>query len=80
MSRVLTYLLVIYIAVSTPIFLGRIQSVQAHQNDALQAVMCFTEKRIAESKQISPKQRRQAVKFYAQALVNAHLTPCPHVP
>lgn len=70
----------IAIAVTTPIEFRRIEAVQAHQNDALQSIMCFAEKRIGESKQIPPKQRRQAVHFYAQALANAHLVPCPHVP
>ena len=80
MTKVLTYLLVIVIAITTPIEFRRIETVQAHQNDALQSIMCFAEKRIGESHQIPAKQRRQAVRFYAQALTAAHLTPCPHVP
>ena len=77
MTKTLTYLLVIVIAVTTPIEFARIRAVQAHQNDALQSIMCFTEKRIGESKQLPAKQRRQAIRFYAQALTAAHLSPCP---
>lgn len=80
MTKALTYLLVIAIAVTTPIEFSRIRDVQAHQNDAIQSIMCFAEKRIGKSQQIPAKQRRQAVRFYAQALANAHLTPCPPVP
>jgi hypothetical protein len=80
MTKVLTYLLVIVIAITTPLEFSRIRSVQSHQNDALQSIMCFAEKRIGESKKIPAKQRSQAVKFYAQALAKAHLTPCPRVP
>lgn len=77
MTKVLTYVLVFVIAVTTPIEFSSIRGVQAHQNDALQSIMCFAEKRIGQSKQIPPKQRRQAVRFYAQALTAAHLSPCP---
>ena len=80
MTKVLTYLLVIAIAVTTPLEFSRIRDVQAHQNDALQSIMCFAEKRIGDSHRIPVKQRRQAVRFYAQALVAAHLSPCPPVP
>ena len=80
MTKVLTYLLVIVIAVTTPIEFRRIETVQAHQNDALQSIMCFAEKRIGKSHRIPVKQRQQAVRFYGQALVAAHLSPCPRVP
>ena len=80
MTKALTYVLVFVIAITTPIEFSRIRSVQAHQNDALQSIMCFTEKRISQSKQLPPKQRRQAERFYAQAIKAAHLSPCPPVP
>lgn len=51
-------------------------AVQAHQNDALRSIMCFTEKRIEESTQLTVKQKRAAIKFYNQALETAHLDPC----
>ena len=80
MTKALTYLLVIYVAVSTPIFIHQIKTVQSHQNDALQSVMCFAQKRTAESKQTPAAQRRASVRFFAQALKAAHLVPCPPVP
>lgn len=80
MTKALTYLLVIVIAVTTPIEFSRIRDVQAHQNDAIQSIMCFAEKRTVENKQLPAKQRRQTIRFFEQALSNAHLTPCPPVP
>lgn len=80
MTKVLTYILVVVIAVTTPIEFSRIRTVQAHQNDAIQSIMCFAEKRTVENKQIPPKQRQQTVRFFEQALSNAGLTPCPPVP
>ncbi|HET6914473.1 MAG TPA: hypothetical protein VFH56_00135 [Acidimicrobiales bacterium] len=76
----LTLLLLLAIAVVTPIEFARIHDVQHHQNDAIQSIMCFAEKRTVQNKQLPPKQRRQTLRFFEQALANAHLTPCPPVP
>lgn len=54
----------------------QLNSVQQHQNDALHAIMCYTEKRVKESKQLPPKQKKQVVKFYDSALKQAHLANC----
>jgi hypothetical protein len=80
MTKGLTYLLVIFIAVTTPLEFARIRTVQAHQNDAIQSIMCFAEKRTVQNKKIPPTQRRQTIHFFVQAIAAAHLNPCPPVP
>lgn len=79
MTKVLTYLLVIFIAVTTPIEFKRIQTVQNHQNDALHSIMCRAETLVVKtpvSSQFTAKQKRQALRFYRSALTHAHLPPC----
>lgn len=76
MTKVLTYLLVITIAITTPFEFTRIQTVQAHQNDALHSIICFAEHYVEHSKKTPPAQKRAALKFYDRALRDAHLTPC----
>lgn len=76
MTKVLTYLLLIFIAVTTPIEFGRLQAVQAHQNDALHSIICFAEQYVENSKKTPPAQKQAVVKFYDRALRDAHLPPC----
>lgn len=80
MTKVLTYVLVFVIAITTPIEFSSIRSVQAHQNDAIQSIMCFAEKRTVENRKLPPTQRRQTIRFFTQAITAAHLSPCPPVP
>jgi len=54
----------------------RVQDVQHHQDNALRSIMCFAEAFVEKSPHATPQQKRQAVRFYNEALSNAHLTPC----
>lgn len=76
MTKALTYLLLIFFAVTTPIEFARIQTVQHHQNDALHSIICFTEQYVEHSKKTTPARRRAVVKFYDRALDDAHLAAC----
>lgn len=54
--------------------LVRVENVQHHQNDALRSIICFVEHR--EKVTLPPKERQQAIEFWAKALADAHLKPC----
>ena len=64
------------LAVASLFSLVRVQMVQAHQNDALSAIMCHAEHLIRTSKGITPKQRHQAIRFYQDQIRLEHLKPC----
>lgn len=64
-------------AATTVLLFVQVQSVQHHQNDALHSIICFAEKRVAGSPILSANQKRHALAFYRQALIDAHLRPCP---
>lgn len=70
----LTLLLAFAVAVCVPILFFRIESVQHNQNGALHSIICFVEFR--EKSTLPPKQKQQAVSFWAAALKDAHLSPC----
>lgn len=48
--------------------------VQSNQNYALHSIICFVEYR--EKATLPPKQKDQALEFWAAALKKAHLAPC----
>lgn len=72
----LTLTLAFTVAVTIPVLYLRVRHVQQHQNDALREILCFAEVRVRETPRLSTMQRRQAILFYRQALVDAHLKPC----
>ena len=72
----LSLLLALTVAFTTPILYLRIAHIQSHENDALREILCFAEVRVRETPRLSTMQRRQAILFYRQALVDAHLKPC----
>ena len=49
---------------------------QAHQNDALHAIICRAEHFVRTQPGISAAKRRQALRFYDQSLSDANLKPC----
>lgn len=74
----LTILLVAVMAVTVPLTLVRISSVAAQNQQAIRSIMCFSEYRSqhVHARGVTPAQRRQAVRFYNQALERAGLKPC----
>lgn len=70
------WVLLTLLAAATGAVAFQIQGVQHHQNDAIRSIMCFAEQRVAESPQLSAKQKRQATRFYDAAIAQAHLKPC----
>ena len=64
------------VAFTIPILYMRIQHVQHHQNDAIQAIICFAEKRARSSPVLTVKQKHDAIRFYQRAIADAHLQPC----
>lgn len=75
----LTLILLLAMSVTTPWLFYRVRSVQHHQNDALRSIMCRAEtvvRRAPVSATFTVKQKRQALRFYTQALAAAHLLPC----
>jgi len=72
----MSVLLVIAAASSLFAFL-RVQDVQRHQDTALRSIMCFAEGFVKKSPHATSQQKRQAIRFYNEALANAHLAPCP---
>lgn len=63
------------LAIIMPIIVSQLQSVQGHQDRALHSIICFVEYR--EKATLPPKRKQQAVEFWAKALRDAHLSPCP---
>jgi hypothetical protein len=49
---------------------------QAHQNDALRAIICAVDQREQASTTLTPAQKRAAGAFWVQALEQAHLRRC----
>lgn len=72
----LTLALAVAVAATVPILYFRVESVQHHQNDALRSIMCFAEHAVQTRPGIPHKQRVQALRFYQQALADAHLKSC----
>ena len=61
-----TTALSVYVALNT----------QAHQNDALSALICHAEAVVKNTKSYPPAQRRKALRFYQQQIRLEHLNPC----
>ena len=72
----LTLALALTVAFTTPVLYFRIQHVQEHQNDALRSIICRAEHVVRTQPGIPAKQRRDALRFYRNALAGAHLKPC----
>lgn len=68
--------LLFVVSFTTPILYMRIQNVQHHQNDAIRSIMCFAEHRARISPVLTGKQKREAIRFYTQAIADANLQPC----
>ena len=72
----LTLGLALFMAFAFIILYLRIADVQAHQNDALRSILCRAEHVVKTQPGFTEKKRREAVRFYQQALAGAHLKPC----
>ena len=72
----LTLLLAVVSTMAFVILFLRIQHVQSHQNDALRSIICRAEKFVRTSHDLTPAQRRQALKFYEDSLSSIHAAPC----
>jgi hypothetical protein len=72
----LTLMTVVTIGIIVPVLIVQINNVQRHQNDALRTILCFSEARIRISPTLTPKQRRDAIKFYDDALARIDAKPC----
>lgn len=73
---VVLWLLLLLTGIASTTAVLRVLDVQRHQNDALHAVICFSEHRYEVSKRVPEPQRRQAIRAFNQALAVAHLAPC----
>ena len=59
--------------------LVEVQTVQHHQNYALNAILCHAERvveRTPASATFTADQKRKAIRFYRDSLRIAHLAPC----
>lgn len=72
----LTLLLAVVIAMTTPVLYLRISHIQEHQNDALRSIICRAESFIRHDPSLTPKQRRQALRFYEDSLASIHARSC----
>lgn len=54
----------------------RVQDVQAHQNDAIESIICHAESFIKADKKLTLAQRNQSLRFYRQSLADARLPEC----
>lgn len=72
----LTLALTLTVSATTPILYFRVQHVQRHQNDALHSIICRAEHVVSTEPGLTAKKRREALRFYEQALAGAHLKPC----
>jgi len=73
----LTLILAAATAASFLILYSQISNVQAHQNDALDSILCFAEHTVQVRPGIPEKQRQAALAFYRRAIADANLKPCP---
>ena len=72
----LTLALAAMTAASFIVLYNRITNVQAHQNDALHAIICRAEHFVRTQPGITAEKRQQALRFYDQSLSDANLKPC----
>lgn len=59
---------------------ARIQHVQAHQNDALQRILCYLERRTLRSSTIPNATKVQSLHTLDQIDRVGHLAPCENLP
>lgn len=74
--EVLLWLVIAALAVSNVVSHVQIGLVQAHQNDALSALICHAEHAVKRTSGITEKQREQALRFYSRQIRFEHLKPC----
>lgn len=74
-ERAALWIIIGLVCAVSAVALVRVQKVQHNQNGALHSIICFVEYR--EKTTLPPKQKKQAIKFWAVALNKAHLPACP---
>lgn len=52
------------------------QNTRAQQNQGLRTFICFFESAVLKSKNSTPKQRRDAIRFFDHVLEQIHQPPC----
>ncbi len=73
---VLLSLMVAMTAAASLLAFIKVQDVQRHQDTALRSIMCFAEGFVEKSPHATAQQKKQAIRFYNEALVSARLAPC----
>ena len=68
--------LVLLLGAASVFALIRVEEVQAHQNDALSAIICHAEHLIRTTSDLNPPQRSRAIRFYQQQIRLEHLKAC----
>ena len=72
----LTLMTVLALGIVVPVLVFQLNAVARHQSDALRTVICFSESRVAVSKQLTPQQKKDALTFYSGALASINAKPC----
>jgi hypothetical protein len=69
--------LVLALAVATTLLVIRVQQSNRNQNDAIRSVLCFFERRVKASPDITAAQKTRAIRLYGEALATIHEKRCP---